>query len=189
MNRVKKFLTYIITTLIYWWGCLWYDKKYLTGRFFDRYSLSKGWFWIIKYWFPQKILGYNRHVPFPVPRYAMIANVQNIIFNPDDMEIFQTVGTYFQGIGAQIRLGTPVFIAPGVGLITANHDLNNLSKSAEGKEIIIGSNCWIGMNAIILPGVELGDHTIVGAGAVVTKSFIQGKCVIAGNPAKVIRYL
>lgn len=43
------------------------------------------------------------------------------------------------------------------------------------------------MNAMILPGVRLGDHTIVGAGAVVTKSFSEGNCVIARNPARIIR--
>jgi acetyltransferase-like isoleucine patch superfamily enzyme len=45
------------------------------------------------------------------------------------------------------------------------------------------------MNAVILPGVELGDFTIVGAGSVVTKSFKDGYCVIAGNPAKLIKEL
>ena len=43
------------------------------------------------------------------------------------------------------------------------------------------------MNSVILPGVVLGDSTIVGAGSVVTKSFKEGNCVIAGNPAKVIK--
>jgi acetyltransferase-like isoleucine patch superfamily enzyme len=42
------------------------------------------------------------------------------------------------------------------------------------------------MNAVILPGVTLGDHTIVGAGSVVTHSFPEGHCTIAGNPAKKI---
>lgn len=55
-----------------------------------------------------------------------------------------------------------------------------------GKPITIGDNCWIGMNAVVLTGVELGDYTTVGAGAVVTHSF-PGHCVIAGNPARVIR--
>ena len=45
------------------------------------------------------------------------------------------------------------------------------------------------MNAVLLPGTTLGDHTVVGAGAVVTKSFPDGYVVIAGNPAKVIRTL
>ena len=47
----------------------------------------------------------------------------------------------------------------------------------------------VGMGVVILPEVELGDFTIVGAGAIVTKSFPEGKCVIAGNPAKKIRDL
>lgn len=62
-----------------------------------------------------------------------------------------------------------------------------MSKSAIGKDVVIGSNCWIGMNAVILPGVVLGDRTIVGAGGIVTKSFPNGHCIIAGNPAKIIR--
>ena len=54
--------------------------------------------------------------------------------------------------------------------------------------VSIGKYCWIGMGSIILPNVNLGDFTIVGAGSVVTKSF-SGYCVIAGNPAKLIRKL
>lgn len=54
---------------------------------------------------------------------------------------------------------------------------------------MIGRNCWIGMNAVILPGVKLGDYTIVGAGAVVTHSFPEGYCVIGGVPAKKIKDL
>ena len=48
---------------------------------------------------------------------------------------------------------------------------------------------WAGMNSVILPGVKLGTRTIVAAGSVVTKSFPEGYCVIAGSPAKIIRYL
>ncbi|MBS7109518.1 MAG: hypothetical protein KH076_09760 [Streptococcus sp.] len=45
------------------------------------------------------------------------------------------------------------------------------------------------MNSVILPGVILGDHTIVGAGAVVTHSFPDGYCIIGGNPARIIKAL
>jgi len=45
------------------------------------------------------------------------------------------------------------------------------------------------MNAVILPGVHLGDHTIVAAGSVVTKSFPQGNCILGGVPAKVVKEL
>ena len=72
-------------------------------------------------------------------------------------------------------------------------DLNNFQMMGNyfqgcGK-IIIGQGCWIGMNSVILPGVVLGEKTIVGAGSVVTKSFLEGYCVIAGNPAKKIKDL
>lgn len=45
------------------------------------------------------------------------------------------------------------------------------------------------MNSVVLPGCHLGPYTIVGAGAVVTKSFPEGHCVIVGNPARIIRHL
>lgn len=80
-------------------------------------------------------------------------------------------------------------IAPNCGFITANHNFDEFDKHYDGKDIIIGDNCWIGMNSTILPGVVLGNHTIVGAGSVVTKSFTEGHCVIAGNPAKIIKRL
>lgn len=56
------------------------------------------------------------------------------------------------------------------------------------KEIVIGKNCFIGCNSIILKGTVLGDGCVVGAGAVVSGKF-EDNCVIAGNPAKVIRRL
>ena len=48
----------------------------------------------------------------------------------------------------------------------------------------IGKNCVIGVNSIVLPGVKIGDHVVVAAGAVVTKD-VPSHCIIAGNPAKV----
>jgi maltose O-acetyltransferase len=54
--------------------------------------------------------------------------------------------------------------------------------------ITIGNNVWISANATICPGITLGDNVVVGAGAVVNKSF-PSNVVIAGVPAKIIRYL
>ncbi|RIM07161.1 acyltransferase, partial [Staphylococcus cohnii] len=71
----------------------------------------------------------------------------------------------------------------------ANHDSNNLNDHLEGKDVRLGKNCWLGMNSVILPGVSLGDNTIVGAGSIVTKSFDEGNVVIAGNPAKIVKQL
>lgn len=62
----------------------------------------------------------------------------------------------------------------------------NAREAIPTKEIHIGKNCFIGCNTIILKGTKLGDNCVVGAGAVVSGSFEDG-CIIAGNPAKVIR--
>jgi len=86
-----------------------------------------------------------------------------------------------------IEIGDYTNIAPGVGIISANHDPVDNDKHLPSPPIKIGKHCWIGINAVILPGVILGDYTIVGAGAVATKSFEEGYCIIAGNPAKLLR--
>ncbi len=97
-------------------------------------------------------------------------------------------GNYIEASNG-IEIGDYTNIGPNVGIISANHDLVDNSKVTSAPPIKIGPFSWIGMNAVILPGVELGRFTIVGAGAVVAGSFPEGFCVLAGNPAKVIRQL
>lgn len=94
---------------------------------------------------------------------------------------------YIQGAG-KIHIGKYVQLAPGVGLLSANHDLYDQNRY-KYSPIRIGDYSWIGMNSIITAGVELGPRTIVGAGSIVTKSFPDGFCLIAGNPAKIIKTL
>lgn len=87
-----------------------------------------------------------------------------------------------------VSIGDDVTIAGGVKLLT--HDNSVIKCDLDATDyfgrIIIGDSCFIGMDSILLPGVELGDHTLVGAGSVVTKSFPEGNVVIAGNPARPI---
>ncbi len=87
-----------------------------------------------------------------------------------------------------VTIGDNVTIAGGAVLLT--HDNSVIKCDLDATDyfgrVIVGNSCFIGMHSILLPGVELGDHTIVGAGSVVTKSFPQGNVVIAGNPAQVI---
>ncbi|MGB9595410.1 MAG: DapH/DapD/GlmU-related protein [Candidatus Poribacteria bacterium] len=94
-------------------------------------------------------------------------------------------GCYFQAYNG-IIIGKNFLFAPGVKIISRNKDLSDFSKNINEKPIKIGDNVWIGANAIILPGVEIGNNTVVGAGSVVTKSF-GDSLVIAGNPAKIIK--
>lgn len=88
-----------------------------------------------------------------------------------------------------IEIGDFTNIGPNVGIISANHNLINNALHESAPPVKIGAFCWIGMNAVILPAVELGDFTIVGAGTVVSKSFPEGYCVLGGNPAKIIKTL
>lgn len=92
---------------------------------------------------------------------------------------------------ARVVIGDNCFIGPQVGLYTPCHPLDPIERNTGvefSKPITIGDNCWIGGHATINPGVSLGDNTVVGSGAVVTKSF-PDNVVIAGNPARIIKRL
>lgn len=88
-----------------------------------------------------------------------------------------------------VEVGSYTNFGPNVSVISSNHDFYNNAVLSAAPPVKIGAYCWLGTQCVILPGVCLGDFTIVGAGAVVTKSFEEGYCVIAGNPATIIKYL
>lgn len=92
---------------------------------------------------------------------------------------------------AEVRIGDNCMMAPNVGIYTATHPIDPIERNS-GLElaapITIGDNCWIGGNAVINPGVTLGDNVVVASGAVVTKSF-GDNVVIGGNPAKVLKHI
>lgn len=185
-NGIKALYYYIRGNIL---ALRYYDRRYLTGRWFrSKYGTlgAEGWKWIVDCALTEKKMRNINQAPWPVNPRTRIVNPSNIIFDPDDLNIFQSAGCYYQGHG-KIIIGRGTWIAPNVGLITSNHDIYDLNKHDVPKDIILGKECWIGMNSMILPGVTLGDKTIVGAGAVVTKSFPEGYCIIGGNPAKVIR--
>ena len=166
-----------------------YDKEYLTGRHFNgdkSGTFAIGWEWVVRDWISCRRLNRNREIPWPVSPLISVVNWQNISFDPNDLNNFQGVGNYYQADG-HIQIGKGTYIAQNVGIITANHDLYNPSRRQEPKPVYIGECCWIGMNAVILPGVVLGPHVVVGAGAVVTESFPEGYCVIGGVPARLLK--
>ncbi len=89
-----------------------------------------------------------------------------------------------------LEIGSSVKVTHGVIILTHDFSYSVLrirygDLLGECSKTKIGDNCFLGMNAIIMPGVTLGNNVIVGAGSVVTKSF-PDDVVIAGNPAKVI---
>lgn len=91
--------------------------------------------------------------------------------------------------GAKVTFGDNVFIAPNCVFSTAGHPID-FSQRIQGLEIAlpitVGDNVWIGANVSVLPGVSIGNNTIIGAGSVVNKDIPEG-VIAAGVPCKVIR--
>ncbi len=90
---------------------------------------------------------------------------------------------------AKVTFGDNVFVAPSCGFYTAGHplDVERRNKGLEyARPITVGNNVWIGAQVCILPGVTIGDNTVIGAGSVVTKS-LPANVLAAGNPCRIIR--
>ena len=79
-----------------------------------------------------------------------------------------------------VHVGTRSYIAFGVAILS--HDMTR----GLYLDTWIGENCFIGARSVILPGIRIGDGSIVGAGSVVTRDVPAG-CIVAGNPAKIIK--
>jgi len=136
--------------------------------------------------FFQSIFKLNSDVPFQVHFTSIVITGKGIFAGRNIWKSFAlSGGCYIQG-GNGIYIGDDTIFAPGVKIISANHDPKMLMAWSDGPPIRIGCRCWIGANAVILPGVELGDGCVIGAGAVVTGNVLSG-CIAAGNPATVKR--
>ena len=101
---------------------------------------------------------------------------------------FMNTGCVFL-VGARVTFGDNVFVAPHCGFYTAGHPLD-VERRNRGLEyalpIAIGSNVWLGAQVCVLPGVSIGEGSVIGAGSVVTKD-IPAHVLAAGNPCHVIR--
>lgn len=92
---------------------------------------------------------------------------------------------------AAVSIGNNCDIAPDVSFATGTHKIGTHERrTGEGycEPIHIGSGCWLGLKCIILSGVTINDGSIVGAGAVVTKSF-EDDLILGGVPARIIKRL
>lgn len=91
--------------------------------------------------------------------------------------------------GNKVIFGDDILIAPNCSFYTAGHPLEPELRKAGleyAKPIRIGNRVWIGGNTVVLPGVTIGDDSVIGAGSVVTKDIPAG-VVAVGNPCKVVR--
>lgn len=174
--------------IIRWFFSLFFDPAVMRGLYFDHAFV--GYRGLASAFWRQKVLGFNRSSPWPIAANSRVSNYARLHMHPDDLiRNLASPGCYYQNFDADIHIGRGSYVAPNVGIINSNHVPGELASHTAGKEVVIGEQCWIGMNAVILPGVELGPRTTVGAGSVVTRSFLEGNCIIAGSSARVIRSL
>ena len=90
-----------------------------------------------------------------------------------------------------VCIGSHVNLAQGITVTALNHNFEDKTKRIDEqgittKPVIIGDDVWIGANAVILPGVTIGKHCVVAAGAVVTKD-VPDNTIVGGVPAKEIK--
>lgn len=137
-------------------------RKYLMGQIFGK-------------------LGQNVHLEAPFYLdYGYRTRIGDDFFSNFNLTILD---------GGGVEIGDRVFIGPNVGIYTANHptDVRRREKGYEwALPVKIGNKVWIGGGVTILPGVTIGDNTVIAAGSVVTKD-IPANVVAAGNPCKVIK--
>jgi len=89
----------------------------------------------------------------------------------------------------QVVIGSRTLLGPHVQIYTATHPMNFQLRATGlefAKPIVIGEDVWIGGNAIICPGITIGNRSVIGAGSVVTRD-IPSDVFAAGNPCRVIR--
>jgi acetyltransferase-like isoleucine patch superfamily enzyme len=170
----------------------------LTGSILSRFAEKLPMFRLIRetkdtqtpilfsHWFYQRFLGNLSGVYWPVHKSSLISYPQRVYAGIETSPGYMP-GCYISAMGG-IYIGDYTQIAPNVGIISSNHSLYD-NREFELAPVKIGKYCWIGMGAVILPGVTLGDYTIVGSGSIVTKSFPDGYQVLVGNPARVIKNL
>ena len=105
---------------------------------------------------------------------------------------YTRIGIHCTVIGP-VCIGHHVNLAQGITVTALNHNFADTNRRIDEqgistRPVVIGDDVWIGANAVILPGVTIGRHVVVAAGAVVTKD-VPDSCVVAGIPAKVVKKL
>lgn len=151
--------------------------------FYPKFKGMKNYY-LIFFFFPQKILRINGNCKWPVHFTSRVLFAKRIKAGINSAPGLSN-GCYVQAKNG-IIIGNNLRMGPGAGIISANHNPDNYDQWIKSDPVIIGNNVWIGMNAIILPGVKIGDNVIIAANSVVNKD-IPANSVVAGNPAVVIK--
>jgi acetyltransferase-like isoleucine patch superfamily enzyme len=131
------------------------------------------------YFILQKIVGFNRRIPWPVHFTTTIKGWEHIekgiCCDPGDNN-----GIYINAYGG-LKLGNNVTIGSNSAIMTTNHHKYDHRKLGFKKGIVIGNNVWIGVNCCITAGVTIGDNVTIGAGCVIRQDIPSNVTVIMKN--------
>ena len=158
---ILNIIFFIDQTLFRWLVKLFYPayKRPRTG-YSEHYKV------FFRYFFMQKIVGFNRMVPWPVDCRSKILAwrkiKKGIMCDPGD-----NPGLYINAGGGLI-IGDNVNIGPNSIIVTANHNKYDHRKRGPNEGVEIGNNVWIGANCVILAGTKIGDEVTIGAGCVIS---------------------
>ncbi len=180
MNPFRRFSFFLDQTLFRWLVKLFYPQ-YQRPR--TGYMKHHRVLW--QYFFMQKIVGFNRMVPWPVDFRSKIRGwrfiEKGIMCDPGD-----NMGVYINASGG-LKMGDNVGIAANSVIVTTNHDKYDHRKTGPVKGVEIGNNVWIGANCVILPGAKIGDEVTIGAGCVISGEIPSRSTVVRGdNHIKII---
>lgn len=134
----------------------------------------------IKIWLLKRYLMPNVSVDIRVLRHVRCFLGSNIKI---EELVFINHGVYIDD-KAFVFIGKGTWLGCNVNFITATHNIETMEEQA--RPVHVGRYCWIGAGATILPGVTVGDYSVIGAGSIVTKN-VEPCSVMVGNPAKKIR--
>ncbi len=147
---------------------------------------------LTKWWCEKKFSGFGKNSSFRPGAYAIetkkIFIGDHVTIRPGTMLFASPLG----GDDCQIIIEDFALIGSGVHLYVSNHKYSDASLPiyyqghSEVKPVVIKKGCWIGANAIILPGVTVGVNAVIGAGSVVTKS-VPDYAIAVGAPARVVK--
>ncbi len=131
---------------------------------------------------------------FSLGDYSVVESFACINNAVGDVQIgdYTRIGLHNTIIGP-VRIGNNVNLAQGITVTALNHNFDDTNKRIDEQgvstnAVTIEDDVWIGANAVVLPGVTIGTHCVVAAGAVVTKD-VPPHSLVAGVPAKVIKQI
>tara|TARA_A100001011_G_scaffold303132_1_gene317031 strand:+ start:326 stop:916 length:591 start_codon:yes stop_codon:yes gene_type:complete len=172
MRKILKSVLILFDDNIFRWIVKWVYPKYKRQRKGYCYNFNI----LRKYLMMQKVIGFNRDIPWPVDFRSKIIGGEKIkkgiMCDPGD-----NPGIYINASGG-LKLGDNVSIGHNTSITTTNHDIYDHRKTSDKKGVVIGSNVWVGSNCSIVAGVQIGDNVTIGAGCTIRKNIPSNSLVI-----------